>query len=106
MENYQASKQEIITLLSRLEQIRTDYPPDLLAARRRLYLGMVAQVAATHIITGSYWKRWISAIEREPGSIVTKALIIIFIALLIAFVAHAFATGNLYFGRILDLIVR
>ena len=106
MENNQFSNQEIVTLLAQLRKLRVEYPPDLLVAQRKRYLGTAAQVTATRITVDTKWKQWISSIMREPGSTMIKVLIVILVSYLIAFVAHAFATGNLDFGWLLDLLSR
>ena len=104
MENNQFSKQELETLLSQLRYLSVGYPPNLLAARRRLYLGMAAQVASTHASVETRRKQWIYSILREPGATIVKVLIVIFAAFLISYVAHAIATGNIDFRWLMDLL--
>ena len=104
MANNFFSKQEVIKLLSQIRMIRAEYPLDLLTARRRLYLGMAAQIAATRASVDNKWKQWISSIVREPSSTVIKALVVFFVVFLIAFVVHSLATGNLAFRWIIELI--
>jgi len=104
MGNYQFSKQELETLLTQLRIVRVKYPPELLTARRRLYLGIAAQVAAPRASVDIKWKRWISSIMREPGSTIIKVLIAIFVAFLIAYTAHAIATGNVDLVWLIDLL--
>lgn len=104
MTNYLFSEQEVTELLSQLVRLRVKYPPELLATRRTLYLGWIAQMIATRISVNAGRDRWTASILREPGSTVVKVLIIIFVAFLIAFVAHAIATGNVNFGRLIGLL--
>ncbi len=106
MGNYQFSKQELETLLTQLRIVRVKYPPELLTARRRLYLGMAAQVADPRTSVDTKWKQWISSIMREPGSTVIKVLIAIFVAFLIAYTAHTIAIGNADLGWLMDLLSR
>jgi len=106
MTNYLFSKQEVIKLLSQLRKFRAEYPPELLAARRKLYLDLATQLAATRITVNARRKQWVSLIMREPGSTVIKVLIVVFVAFLIAFVAHAIATGNISFGWLMEFLSR
>jgi len=106
MTNYRFSKQEVIKLLSQLKKLRVEYPPELLITRRRLYLSMAAQVAATRIAVDIKKKQWIYSIMHEPGSIVIKVLIVVFVAFLIAFVAHELATGHVSFVWLMTLLSR
>jgi len=104
MSNYQFSKQDVIRLLSQLRKIRMEYPPELLAARRKLYLNLIAQLAATHVAVTAKRKQLVSSIVREPDSTVIKVLIVVFVAFLIAFVAHTIANGNVNFGWLMELL--
>ena len=104
MTQYRFSKQEVIELLSQLGKLRVEYPPELLAARRKLYLNLTGQLAATRIAVGDRKNQFPSSIEREPISVVVKVLIAVFIAFLIAFVAHSIATGNVDLGWLRELL--
>jgi len=91
------SRQEVIELLSQLKDIHTKYPPEFLSARRRTFLFLAAQLAAARSIPGSRKKQWGFLITQEPIAIIMKALIVVFVAFLIAFLAHAIASGNINF---------
>ena len=104
MTNYQFSKQEVITLLAQLRKLRVEYPSDLLAARRKLFLSWVAQVVATRIDVKAKRNHWASSILHEPSSTVIKVLIVVFVAFLLAFVAHAIAIGSVNFGWLIELL--
>jgi hypothetical protein len=106
MTNHLFSKQDVIELLSLIRNIRTEYPSDLLAARRRIYLGLAAQLAATQNTIPSKRSQWLSLILQEPASTITKILIVVFAVFLIAFMAHAIATGSLDFGWLMELLSR
>jgi hypothetical protein len=106
MIKYQFSRQDVIRLLTQLRKINVKYPPDLLAARRRLYLNLAAQLAVTRIAATTKKQQLLFSIEREPGSIVIRALILIFIAFLVAFIAHSIATGNIDLWWFLELLSR
>lgn len=104
MTNCRFSKQEVVTLLPQLKELRTEYPPELLAAQRESYLDMVAQMAAKCSVANPGKQQWRYSIMREPGSTVVKALIVVFTAFLIAFVAHSIATDNVNFEWLRELI--
>jgi hypothetical protein len=106
MTNHQFSKQEVITLLAQLGKLRVEYPPDLIAAQRRLYLGWVAQVVATRVDVNARRNHWASSILHEPSSTVIKVLIVVFVAFLLAFVAHAIAIGSVNFEWLIELLSR
>ena len=106
MTNHLISKQEVIKLLSQLSKIRAEYPPELLAARRRIYLSLAAQLAATRSTVNTRRKQWVFSIMHEPGSTVIRVLIVVFTAFLIAFIAYSITTGNLDFGWLMDLLSR
>ena len=104
MTNYRFSKQEVVRMLPQLRELNAEYPPELLAAQRELYLGMVIQLTVNRnaVDTGKQQRRY--SIMREPGSMVIKALIVVFVAFLIAFVAHSIATGNVNFDWLRGLL--
>ena len=106
MTNHIFSKQEVIELLSQLREIRAEYPPELLAARRRIYLSLGAQHAVTRITVNIRRKLFVSSIVHEPGSTVIKALIIVFVAFLVAFVLYSITTGNVDFGWLTVMLSR
>jgi hypothetical protein len=107
MEQRQFSSQEVIRLLSQLNELRGEYPPDLLDARRRFYLGQSAQLIAARIETDGRKKdQMLFSVEREPISVIVKALIAVFVALLVAFVIHSTTTGNVDFGWLRELLTR
>ena len=105
MANRLFSKQEVIKLLSQFGKLRVEYPPELLVARRRLFVNMAAQVAATRAAVDSGRKRWLFSIVHEPGSTVIKVLIAVFVAFLIAFVVHFVVNGEVNFEWIMELIL-
>ena len=105
MTKYLFSRQEVIKLLSQLRMIRIEYPPDLLSARRRAYIMLAAQLSATRSVVDSRRKQWVTAIVQEPVSTIIKALIIVFVAFLVAFLARAIATDNVHFGWLLNLLL-
>jgi hypothetical protein len=90
----QFSEQDIIRLLSQLRKFRVEYPSELLAAQRRLYLSLAAQLIATHITIEDSENQFLSSIKRDPISVIVKVLIVVFVAFLIAFIAHSIAIGN------------
>jgi hypothetical protein len=103
----QFSTQEVIRLLSELKKHRVEYPPELLATRRRLYLSLSAQLAATRIEVEHRKPQILFSIEREPVAMIVKVLIAIFVAFLVAFVAHSIATGYVVdFGWLRELLTR
>ena len=106
MTNHIIPKQEVIKLLSQFGKIRAEYPPELLATRRRIYLSLAAQLAATRNTVNARRKQWVFSIMQEPDSTIIKVLIVIFVAFLIAFMAHAVATGNVDFGWLMELLSR
>ena len=106
MTNHLFSKQDVIELLSLLRNIRTEYPPDLLATRRRIYLSLVAQLAATRETIPSRRRQWIASILQQPDSTIIKILIVVFVVFLITFMAHAIATDNLNFRWLMELLPR
>lgn len=83
-----------------------EYHPELLAARRMAYLMLAAQLSATRSVVDSRRKQWVTSIVQEPISTIIKALIIVFVAFLVAFLARAIATGNLNFEWLLNLLSR
>ena len=104
MTNHLFSKQDVIKLLSQLRNIRAEYPPELLAARRRIYLSLAAQLAATRNTIDSRRKQVVSAMVQE--SIIIKVLLVILVAFLIAFVAYSITSGNLDFEWLMELLSR
>jgi hypothetical protein len=106
MTNYRFSKQEVVKLLPQLKELSVDYPPELLAAQRESYLDMVIRLAAARSTVKPRRQQWRYSIMREPGSMVIKALIVVFTAFLIAFVAHSIATGNVNFEWLRELLSR
>jgi hypothetical protein len=106
MANY-FSPQQVVYLLTQLKDIHTNrYPPELLAARRRIYLSLVMQLTLTRDTVNTRRKQFMYSIVREPMSTIIKALALVFIAFLIAFVAHSVATGNVNFEWLLKLLSR
>ena len=101
MTNHIISNQEIIKLLSQFNKIRVGYPPELMAARRRIYLGLAAQLAATKRTIDSRRKQMVSVVLRETTII--KVLLAILVAFLIAFAAYSITTSNVDFGRLIEL---
>jgi len=97
MTNYQLSEQEVVKLLPQLRELQVEYPPELLAAQRKSYLDMAAYLVATRNPANTSRQERRFSTMREPSSMVIKALIVIFTAFLIAYVAHAIATGNVNF---------
>ena len=91
-------------MLTRLRELRVGYPPDLLVARRRLFLSMASQVVATRVAVDIKKKQWIYLILQEPSLTVIRVLIAVFIAFLIAFMAHELVTDNVNFQWIVDLL--
>jgi len=81
-----------------------DYPPDLLATRRRLYLSLAAQTAVSRIVFIPKRQQLVASILNEPGSAVIKALIVIIVAFLVAYVAYSMANGNIDLGWFLGLL--
>jgi hypothetical protein len=106
MEQRKLSTQEVIRLLSQLNELRGEYPPDLLAARRKVYLSIAKQLVVTHIAVDDRKNQFLSSIEREPIAVVVKALIAVFVAFLIAYIAHSLATGIVDFGWLIELLTR
>ena len=104
MTNHIFSKQDVTELLSLLRKIRAEYPPELLAARRRIYLSLAAQLAATRNTIKAGRKQFVSSTVQEPTSIVTKVLVVIFVAFLIAFIVYFITTGNVDFGWLIELL--
>ena len=104
MTDYRFSKQEVVRLLPRLKELPVEYPPELLAAQRESYLDMAVQLAATKSVVKPKRRQRRYSIMREPGSTVIKALIVVFTAFLIAFVAHSIATGNVNFEWLRELL--
>ena len=101
MTNHIISNQEVVKLLSQLGKIRAKYPPELLAARRRIYLSLAAQLAATKSTIDSRRKQMVSVVVRETTII--KVLLVILVAFLIAFAAYSITTSNVDFGRLIEL---
>ena len=91
-------------LLTQLGKFRVGYPSELLAARRRLFLSMAAQMVATRVAVDIKKRQWVSSLLQEPGLTVIRVLIAIFIAFLIAFVAHELVTGNVNIQWIVELL--
>lgn len=106
MANYLLSKQDVINLLSQLGKVHIKYPPELLAARRKLYLDLAAQLAVTRDAVAAKRKQLISSTLRDPDSVVVGVLIVLFAAFLIAFVAHAIAAGEVNLVRLIGLLSR
>lgn len=106
MMNYQISQHEVVKLMPQLRELQVEYPPELLAAQRESYLGMVARLVATRNAAITRRQQWRFSTMREPSSMVIKALIVIFTAFLIAYVAHAIATGNVNFEWLRKLLSR
>ena len=104
MTNHLFSKQDVIKLLSQLRNIRAEYPPELLATRRRIYLSLAAQLAATRNTIDSRRKQVVSAMVQE--STIIKVLLAILVAFLIAFGAYSITTGNVNFGWLMELLSR
>jgi hypothetical protein len=104
MVQHQFSKQEVIKLLSQLRKLRVKYPPELLIARRRLYLNLAAQLVATHITVDDRINQLLPLIGRDPVSVVVNVLVMVFVAFLIAFIAHSIAIGNVDFGWLRELM--
>jgi hypothetical protein len=98
MSQYRFSKQEVIKLLSQLKELRVEYPPELLAARRKVYLGLARQLVITRSAVDDRKNQFLSSIEREPIAVIVKVLIVVFVAFLLAFIAHSITTGNADFG--------
>ena len=101
MTNHIISNQEVVKLLSQLGKIRAKYPPELLAARRRIYLSLAAQLAATKSTIDSKRKQMVSVVVRETTII--KVLLVILVTFLIAFAAYSITTSNVDFGRLIEL---
>jgi hypothetical protein len=104
MTNYQLSKQEVVKLLPQLRVLQVEYPPELLAAQRKSYLDMVAQLATTYNPVNTRRQERRYSTMHEPGSIVIKALIVVFTAFLIAFVVYSIVTGNINFEWLRELL--
>ena len=104
MKEYRFSKQEVAKLLPQLRELSMEYPPELLAAQREIYLGMVIQLTAARDAVHPRRQKWSYSIMREPGSMVIKALIVVFTAFLIAFVAYSIATGNVNLEWLRELL--
>ena len=106
MSQYRFSKQEVIRLLSQLRILRVEYPSELLATRRRIYLGLARQLVVTRSAVEDRKNQIISSIEREPISVIVRVLIAVFVAFLIAFIVHSIASGNVDFGWLKELLTR
>lgn len=104
MTNYRFSKQEVVKLMSQLRELSVEYPPELLATQRKSYLDMIVQLAAIRSAVNTRRQQRRYSIMREPGSMVIKALIVVFTAFLIAFVAHSIVTGNVNFEWLRELL--
>jgi hypothetical protein len=104
MTNYRFSKQEVVELLPQLQEPREQYPPEKLAARRELYLGTAVQLAKTRNTLNTSRQQRRYSIMHEATSMIVKALIIIFVGFLIAFVVHSIVTGNVHFEWLSQLI--
>ena len=96
MTNIIFSKQEVIELLSQLRKVRAKYPPELLAARRKIYLSLAAQLAATRSAINARRKQLAISIVRK--STIIKVLLAVLVAFLIAFVLNFIITGSENFG--------
>jgi len=105
MTNHIISNQEVVKLLSQLGKIRAKYPPELLAARRRIYLSLAAQWTATRNAVSTRKKQFAFLTMQVPASTVIRGLVVIFVAFLITFMIHAMATGNLDFGWVMELLL-
>ena len=103
MTNY-FSSQQVIQLLAQLKDTQLEYPPELLATQRKIYLSLAMQQAITRASVDARKGQFAASIVREPMSTIVKVLILVFIAYLIAFVAHAIAIGNVNFGWLLELL--
>ena len=104
MTNYRFSKQEVVKLLPQLRELSVEYPPELLAAQRESYLDMAVQLAATRSAVDNRRHQRRYSIMHEPSSMVVKALVVVFTAFLIAFVAYSIATGNVNFEWLRELL--
>ena len=104
MTNYRFSNQEVVKLLPQLRELQMEYPPKLFIAQRKSYLDMVAQLATTRNAANTRRQQRRYSIMREPSSMVIKALIVVFTAFLIAFVAYSIATGNVNFEWLRKLL--
>jgi hypothetical protein len=103
MTNY-FSSQQVIQLLVQLKDIYTEYPPEMLATRRKIFLGLVMQLAITNASVEARKGQFAASIVREPMSTIVKVLMLVFIAYLIAFVLHSIAIGSVNFEWFLELL--
>ena len=106
MTKFLFSRQDVIGLLSQLKNIRAKYPPEVLSARRKDFLFLAAQLGAARTIADSKRKQWVYLFTQEPISIIIKALIIIFVAFLVAFLANSIAAGNIDFKWLMGLLLK
>ena len=106
MTNHLFSTQDVTELLSLLRKAPAEYPPDLLTTRRGAYLSMVTQLTVTQDTINTRRGQWLSSILHEPASMIIKVLIVVFVLFLIAFTAHAIATGSLDLGWLMESLSR
>ena len=104
MTSYRFSKQELVELLPQLKEPREQYPPEMLAAQRELYLDTAVQLAKTRSAVNTSRRQRRYSIMYETTSMIVKALIVIFAGFLIAFVVHSIVTGNVNFEWLSQLL--
>ena len=91
--------------MPQLKEPREQYPPEMLVAQRELYLDTAVRLAKTRSMVNTQRQQWRYSTMHESSSMVVKALIVIFVGFLIAFVVHSIVTGNVNFewlGRLLS----
>ena len=104
MTSYRFSKQEVVELLPQLKKPHAQYPPEMLAAQRKLYLDTARRLAKTRSMVNTQRQQWRYSIMHEATSMIVKALIVLFAGFLIAFVVHSIVTGNVNFEWLSQLL--
>jgi hypothetical protein len=104
MTSYRFSKQEVVELLPQLKEPCEQYPPEMLAAQRELFLDAAVRLVKTRSAVNTNRRQRRYSIMHEATSMIVKALIVIFAGFLIAFVVHSIVTGNANFEWLSQLL--
>lgn len=102
--HFPLQNRDVIKLLSQLGDIRAEYPPELLTSRRKAYLNLAAQLAATGMAVSAGGSEVVSVPVHEPMSIAMKFVLGALVTVIIALSTYLVTIINDNRDRLMELL--
>ena len=83
-----------------------EYPPELLTVRRGNFLSLTTQLLLSPVIVNNGKNQFVAPTEHEPIPLTVKVLIMVYVAILVAYVAFSFLIGNIDFSWLRGFLSR